>query len=138
MNAEGVRIEDSDPNWDWDEDLLVFQGVPFSGVTFRNYPNGSCEFEFTYLDGFRDGPQREFFENEEVKEEWIAQRGAAIGEVRKWHENGQLKSLGNYEFGVELSYDEWDATGKLVESRRIDKDSELMKYVETMRERASS
>jgi antitoxin component YwqK of YwqJK toxin-antitoxin module len=89
------------------------------------------------VNGFREGIQREFFDNADVKEEWVAEKGAAVGEVKKWHENGKVKSVGNYEFCAELSYYEWDATGKLVESRRIDKHSGLMKYMETMHERAS-
>jgi antitoxin component YwqK of YwqJK toxin-antitoxin module len=138
MNTEEVRIEDSDPNWDWRDDALLYQRVPFSGVVFRTYSNGLCEFEFKYLDGLREGFQREYFDSGRMREEWHAERGAAHGNFKKWHENGQLKSTGNYEYGVELQYDEWDASGTLIKSRRIDKDSDLMKYVETMREHVST
>jgi len=135
MNLHEIRVKDEE--LEWDDDVTIYEGNPFSGIAYRNYPNGNCEFEFQYVNGFRQGIQREFFDNTDVKEEWVAERGAAIGEVKKWHNNGQLKSVGNYEFGAELSYDEWDIGGKLIESRRIDKDSELMKYVGRMRERAS-
>lgn len=135
MNSQEIRVEDNE--LEWDDDVTVHEGSPFTGIAFRNYPNGSCEYEFRYVNGFREGIQREFFDNADMKEEWVAERGAAVGEVRKWHKNRQLKSVGNFEYGAELQYDEWDATGTLIESRRIDRDSQLMKYVETMRERAS-
>jgi antitoxin component YwqK of YwqJK toxin-antitoxin module len=120
---------------EFDEDMCMLDGAPYSGFAYANYPDGTLERELSFEVGLKSGPCKTFFPNGQLSRQWIANRGAAHGEVREWYSSGQLKSVGNYEFGVELSYDEWDGSGMLIASRRIDKDSELMKYVESIRER---
>lgn len=120
---------------EFDEDMCTLDGLPYSGSAYANYPDGTLERELSFEVGLKNGPCKVFFPNGQLGRQWNANRGAAHGEVREWYSSGQLKSVGNYEFGVELSYDEWDANGSQIASRRIDKDSELMKYVETIRER---
>lgn len=122
---------------EFEEDTYTLDGVPYSGSAYANYPDGTLERELSLEIGLKHGPCRVFFPNGQLRRQWNANRGGAHGEAKEWHSSGQLKSVGSYEFGVELSYDEWDGTGRLIESRRIDKDSELMKYVETIRERES-
>jgi antitoxin component YwqK of YwqJK toxin-antitoxin module len=123
---------------DWDEDVSMLDGVPYTGSAFLMFTDGALKRECYFQDGFEQGECKEWYSNGQVRKQWIAQRGVATGDVKTWHENGQLKSIGNFEFGAELHYEEWDATGKLIESRHIEKESELMKYVEMMRERAKA
>ena len=110
-----------------------YNGVPFTGVGFRVYPNLRLEEEIPYKDGYPDGVCREWFANGQMKAEWFAIHGRAIGKVKQWHQNGKLKSVGDYEHGVELKYDEWSDGGTLLVSRTIDAGSELYKYLQHMR-----
>lgn len=123
---------------DFDERHWILNGSPYSGDAYINYPDGILEREFSIDHGIKHGPCRMFYPDGQLRKQFNLRQGAAHGEGREWYSNGQLRSAGSYEFGVELQYDEWDAIGKLIESRRIDKESELMKYVETMRERAKA
>lgn len=53
--------------------------------------------------------------------------------VRQWHENGKMKSIGEYEHGVELRYDEWSDNDAFLTSRQVDTGSALFKYLQQMR-----
>lgn len=119
---------------EFEEGVCTFEGIPFSGTLYDNYPDGPLERELSFEAGKKKGPCKLFFPNGQLCRQWNAKRGAAHGDVREWYSNGQLKSFDNYEFGVEMSYGEWDGSGRLITSRRIDNDSELIKYVEKIRE----
>lgn len=121
---------------DFDEYHWILNESPYSGEAYLNFPDGTLEKEFSIESGIPHGPCRVFYPNGQLRKQLNLRYDAAHGECREWYSSGQLRSVGSYEFGIELQYDEWDATGKLIESRRIDKESELMKYVETKRERA--
>ncbi len=118
---------------DWDGDISVLKGTPYTGKAYMSFPNGAVKREVLFKEGFEEGLCREWHKNGNLRREWIAQRGVPIGKVTEWHENGVVKSVGEYEFGAELKYEEWDESGELVQSRQIDEASELFKYVEQMR-----
>jgi antitoxin component YwqK of YwqJK toxin-antitoxin module len=124
-------------NLDWDDDLRVLDGTPYSGSAFLLHPDGSLAFEVTYRDGFEEGVCREWHPNGKLKLEWFAERGRATGRVEEWHPGGRVKSVGVYESGVEILYEEWDESGNLVAHRQIDENTALFDYVRSMR-RASS
>lgn len=125
------RVNDDD--LDWDDDLRVLDGTPYSGTAFLLHPDGTLAFEVTYRDGFEEGVHREWHPNGELKRTWFAERGRATGKVEEWHACGRIRSVGVYEFGVEIHYDEWDESGNLVAHRQIDENSALFDYVRSMR-----
>jgi antitoxin component YwqK of YwqJK toxin-antitoxin module len=114
---------------DFDEDQAFFQGRPFKGIARCFYLNNALKREAKYTDGFEEGICREWHPNGQLMRQWFAIRGCAHGEFNEWHDNGQVKSVRCFDRGIELSYEEWDASGDLVERRVIDKQSELYKYV---------
>jgi antitoxin component YwqK of YwqJK toxin-antitoxin module len=118
----------------WDDDVTVFNGLPFTGVAFLEYPNAVLKREAYYKDGFEEGLVREWHANGKLKREWLAVHGRAEGKVTEWHDNGMVKSVGEYEYGVELRFGEWNEFGALVKSRTINMESELFKYVQKMRQ----
>jgi len=119
-----VDIEDLDT----DEDMVVYQGLPFNGTMQASYPGGARWREFPYLDGFEHGLCREWYSSGQLKREWHAVWGVAQGKVCEWHKNGQIKSVAIYLKGAELEYDEWSDAGLLVTHRELDQQSELWKY----------
>ena len=114
---------------DLDEDICLYQGQPFTGVAKAFHPNGRLKRELIFHDGFEQGPCRERYSNGQLQREWYAVRGVAEGKVCEWHETGQIKTIGNYSKGAELTFDEWDDAGRHVTHREIDWQSELGKYV---------
>ena len=131
MPEQQQRIDEE--QLDWDDDVSVLNGVPYTGVGVMYYPDGSLEGEASYVDGFKEGVVREWHPNGKLRTEWFAERGRAEGKVTEWHQNGVVKSVGEYEFGVEIKFDEWDEAGELLQSRQIDESSELFKHVQQMR-----
>jgi antitoxin component YwqK of YwqJK toxin-antitoxin module len=125
---------------DWDEDMRLHKGVPFSGVGFEMYPGSDSVMvsESVYSDGFREGLCREWYPSGQLKREWQASHGVAMGRMTEWHESGKVRSVGEYEFGVAIRYDEWEERGHLVVTMRIDPNSGQFKYVQMMRQRRSA
>jgi antitoxin component YwqK of YwqJK toxin-antitoxin module len=113
---------------DNDEDLAVFQGHPFTGTAVRYHPNGILRKEAIFRDGFEHGLCREWHESGQLSCEWFAVAGVVHGKRYDWYENGLLKAETIFRRGVELSYEEWDKLGRLVQQREIDWNSELGKY----------
>ena len=122
-----MAIDESD--LDLDEDVSVFQGQPYTGLVQAFYLNGAIKKQMTYCEGFEEGQCREWYANGQLKIEWYAVRGTVNAKAFQWHENGLIKSIANYVHGAELSFDEWDDSGLLVNHREIDWQSELGKYV---------
>ena len=120
---------------DWDDDVSVFHGIPYTGIAFSTYPNGALKREFPYRDGFHEGHCREWFENGFLKREWISKRGRAEGEIREWHPTGTIKSIGIYEFGAEIEFTEWSPSETIILRRKLDENSVVAKYVRQMRRR---
>ena len=132
-SAAGQMQRVDEEELDWDDDVSVLNGVPFNGIGVMYYPDGSAEGESAYVDGFKEGLVKEWHSNGKLRTEWFAERGRAKGKVTEWHPNGTVKSVGTYEFGAELRYEEWDELGNQVEFREIDEASELFEYVVQMR-----
>lgn len=128
-----TRNRVNEDEFDWNGDHCLSEGIPFTGVGYLLHPNGSLMSEAPFRNGFRDGQCREWYSNGQMKREWVARRGQAFGIVRAWHENGVPKSVGEYEFGIELKYSEWDNIGRLVVERTIDEASELFNYLQFRR-----
>jgi antitoxin component YwqK of YwqJK toxin-antitoxin module len=118
-----------------DDDVTVFNGLPFTGAAYLEYPNSVLKREASYRDGFEEGVVKEWHPNGKLKREWFAIHGRAEGKVTEWHDNGTLKSSGEYESGVELRYEEWSDDGVLVKRRTIDMGSELFKYLQELRQK---
>ncbi|MGC3969152.1 MAG: hypothetical protein QM775_17840 [Pirellulales bacterium] len=123
---------------EYDDDVRTLDGKPFSGIGFELYPDGRLRFEVPFSEGFAEGIYQEWHRNGLLKEQWQARRGCAEGTIKSWHDNGVLHSIKEVEYGAEIVYEEWDRDGRQVCSRRVDPESELFKYVLTMRSRAAA
>lgn len=77
---------------EFDDDLALLDGEPFTGTVFSLHVDGSPESEGQYVDGLPEGVQQEWFRSGQPARRWIAVRGAGASESWAWHENGQLRS----------------------------------------------
>jgi antitoxin component YwqK of YwqJK toxin-antitoxin module len=102
LNSEEVF----DQEMEFDDDMLLHLGNPFTGIIYSLYPNSSLRHEHSYKDGFHDGLCRDWYSNGQLKKERVFRRGQTIGKVTEWHENGKIKSIKESEYGIELEYDE--------------------------------
>jgi antitoxin component YwqK of YwqJK toxin-antitoxin module len=113
---------------EFDEDVVLRQGVPFTGMIRAYHPNGAIREDTPYCDGFKEGICKEWHDNGQLSCEWHAVRGVIHGKKYEWHANGQIRSIASHSHGVDFSCDEWDETGLLIIHREIDKQSSLYKY----------
>ncbi|RNB61505.1 toxin-antitoxin system YwqK family antitoxin [Brevibacillus gelatini] len=109
-------------------------GKPFNGIAYELYGDGRLRYFCFYKNGFQHGLFQEFYENGEKKSEQIMRHGQTKGKKTSWYRNGKIKSLGEYENGVELSYNEWDENGNLIVSRKLSENSDNFKLLLSRRE----
>ena len=117
---------------EFDEDVRLFEGQPFTGVARSVYPNGKVRNEMTFCHGFEDGVCRSWHSNGQLSREWHATRGVVNGKEYEWHESGAIKSVGYYVHGVELTFDKWNESGRLIENRSINWNTSLGAYAKQL------
>jgi antitoxin component YwqK of YwqJK toxin-antitoxin module len=109
----------------FDDDLRIYCGQPFSGVGVETFGDGRLKSETPYLDGLPSGICREWYSNGSKKKEWTAIHGPVHGQYTEWYENGSLKVWGDYRYGTALSYKEWNPQGELVTEITLAADSPM-------------
>ena len=136
-----VRVSYDDLTHSGEDDSLLLNGKPFTGILYDEYDNGQPGEEERYIDGYQDGPFKRWYENGQLREEGMKRRGFAPDKTTEWHENGALKSIEKREWGVEVSYKEWDKNGKLTTQRKMEPGSSyhgnLLKWREFMAKKKS-
>ena len=77
---------------EFDDDLALLNGIPFSGIIYANYSDDTPEAEYYYVEGLRAGLQKRWHPNGQIEAEWEAVRGKGSAWSRQWYANGSLKS----------------------------------------------
>ncbi|MDW6002326.1 toxin-antitoxin system YwqK family antitoxin [Vibrio mangrovi] len=116
-----IRIDDDE--LDLDGDLCLYEGHPFTGVSYEPGTEGKLLSEVEYKNGFATGITKRWYPSGQLKEEFSCKRGLRHGESTTWFDNGCIKIKAEYELGIELGYQEWNESGDLVESRELDPES---------------
>jgi antitoxin component YwqK of YwqJK toxin-antitoxin module len=114
---------------EYEDDALVFNGQPFTGIGYAKFQNGKLRREVKYVNGFPEGCCREWYENGQVSKEWVAEKGVAPAKTMEWYENGQMKSLCLREHGIELEYKEWKDDGEISVERTLKEGSPMHKVL---------
>jgi antitoxin component YwqK of YwqJK toxin-antitoxin module len=87
------------------EDSLLLMQVAY-------YESGQKRREGKFLDGFRDGRWRYWYEDGTLWVDGFYKKGAQSGPVKYFHPNGEKKSEGNYENGIRTGvWKFWDEKG---------------------------
>jgi antitoxin component YwqK of YwqJK toxin-antitoxin module len=114
-----LRINEND--LERDEDMICHNGMPFTGTAYSLYEDGRLSMEATYKDGFRHGYKREwYYPSGQIALEIEYRVGRRHGHTKHWYRNGTVKIAAHYEYGIELSYQEWAEDGTLLEARVLD------------------
>ena len=101
------------------------QGKPFTGLTYEVYPNGNLIYYCYYKNGFKDGDFIEFYSDGKIKSIQYMKRGTISGVESIWYNNGVLKSETKYEYGVCLTFKEWDEKGNLIDEKLEPTDEDI-------------
>jgi len=95
---------------------ILYDGIePFTGHLFNKYPSGKKRSEISYVNGRKDGFERQWYEDGSMAVERFYSEGTKIGLHRSWWENGQTKF--EYHFNDAGEYNgevvEWYASGQI-------------------------
>lgn len=69
---------------------LLYRNSPFTGKVVSFYPNGGKKWEYTFLNGLRNGILMTYFENGEVQSKIQFKQGLFDGDYLRYCENGSL------------------------------------------------
>lgn len=99
---------------DFDDDLALVDGRPFTGIIFGLDGDGRLRSESHYRDGLPDGPSEEWTPDGRLERRWIAIRGNGASEAWEWHGNGRMRSYRRFvdRYAVETKI--WDEEGTLL------------------------
>jgi len=116
-----------------DGDIVLYNGVPFTGIGYDLHPDGKLAHEVAYKDGFPDGVWREWYVSGQTKLESECRKGLKHGRTTYWFPNGAVKSVANFELGIKLNGKEWNEAGNLVKEYEILPGSPNYKLLESFR-----
>lgn len=96
--------------------VLYLQNNPFSGLLFSRYANESLKKKLAYVDGRKDGLEKQWHPNGKIAQNRFYKAGVKIGKHEGWWEDGTKKF--EYQFNKNGAYDgsrkEWYQNGQLV------------------------
>ena len=101
------------------DDLVYYEGEPFTGVGYDLADAGWLYSEIEYRDGIQWGRSRDWYAPGELAAESHFAWGWLHGPSREWHRNGQLATEELYEMGSCLKRKRWDQTGRLIEDYEL-------------------
>ncbi len=132
-----LRVDFDDLDVAWGGSQYLYDGKPFTGVTYEMHPDGDLVGEHEYRDGFSYGPSREWYGPGELRYEKFFGEQGLDGMAREWHPDGRPKSEALYESGIRLWEKQWDEQGNLTRDWRLTEDdprwADLMRWREAVR-----
>ena len=129
---ENGKEWDDDIDYDYNGyricDVSGEKEIPFTGLLYELFPDGSLLWYNNYEDGFGAGPNVAFFPSGELREyacyEWyetgqikhytVIQKKAGVWESYEWYESGMIKEYACYDKrGFAVKHIEYDEAGNI-------------------------
>jgi hypothetical protein len=118
---------------DFEADLVhKWQGRPFTGTAYEEV-EGEGLTELAFIDGFQDGPSRDWYLSGKLRREVNYREGIRHGVAREYDDEGRLVAETVDEYGIELRFRRWGSDGQLIESHDLAADSPLVERLEQYR-----
>ena len=105
---------------EFDDQLALLNGVPFTGIVFSLYTDGKLESESRYAAGLPDGLQEEWYADGKLARRNIAVRGKGSSESWSWHANGVLRSHRRNVDLMPVEVRAWDERGRPADVSTVD------------------
>lgn len=107
-NAERITVPHEDLEYDYEEYVYTYDGVPFTGVSEGK------QSHIEWRDGLKHGIWQRYYSNGQLHFVRQMECDVIVGEHKEWHRNGQLAIHGEYK-GLDCLWEkEWDRKGRLV------------------------
>jgi hypothetical protein len=108
------ELDSRSPGISHQEDLLTYQSHPFSGILVERFPDGGRYKETHYLNGFKDGSEKQYALNGRVVREGNFIHGKREGLETAWFSEGPKKFEYHFKNGVlDGSQTQWHISGAL-------------------------
>ncbi|MCL9783928.1 hypothetical protein M9194_21135 [Vibrio sp. S4M6] len=122
--------------FDYDDDLVVFDGEWFTGVGYLLFENGNgqVEYETLYKNGLPHGYEKHWYPNGKLSYDQSVKNGAPHGTSRFWYENGQLKKERIAEYGIVLKETDYHIDGSVEGVYDINEDPNSYELLLSFRE----
>ena len=118
-----------------DEQLIVWNGRPFTGIAVEFFPDGTLCSEVPHLEGVRHGLIRAWYPSGQLRKEANLWQGGLHGYKREWDEQGHLVSDELGELGIGIAEKRWDEQGRLIRDWRIGTKDNLYELLLIKREK---
>ena len=132
------RVNFDDLLLDYYQDVYLYNGEPFTGVAYyleSDYPEGQIQGETEFIKGNKEGLDREWHPNGQLKEETYFLPDEAF--VKEWNAQGQQILEEHIWGGTVATRKRWDGKGNLIEDYEISSENSSYERVEFLRNRKS-
>lgn len=116
----------------FDDQLALIDGKPFTGRIIARYESGELEEERNYIDGLPSGLQRRWHANGQLSDKSIAIRGHGVSIHEEWYPNGQMKRRTHAKFEVRIHIQEWTYEGHVCRNEALPISDTLKRYIRTL------
>lgn len=114
-----------------EDGLSYYDGEPFTGVAYAEWPDGTLESESEYREGLPWGKSKSWHKDGNLFAECEMFQDALHGFAREWSANGQLISEIKAEYGIVLRERRWNEQGELLEDYELkETDSDFTQLLE--------
>jgi hypothetical protein len=112
-----------------DDQLMFWEGRPFSGFAVENYPDGNLQSETSFVNGLQEGVSRVWHPNGQLAEEALSWKGVRHGRSAAWTADGKPLNEEVYELGALVRGKYFGDDGTIARTFSIDpNDSLLLAY----------
>lgn len=71
-------------------EMFGYRNEPLTGTIVEYYPNNNLAAEICYVNGYRQGMTKTFYENGQIEEEYVMKHARFNGPYKHWDEEGTL------------------------------------------------
>lgn len=118
--------------------LMLWKGVPYTGIAYEADATGRLVAEVAYKSGQKCGLAREWAASGGLVREQSFAFDALHGEAREWYEDGNLRSVGQFELGICIAEVQYDPLGAVTREFSLRSDSPQSKTLERLRKLAQA
>lgn len=115
-------------------DLCTLHGEPFTGVAYSTWPTGAVMDEWTFRNGEKWGPFREYYSDGRLTASGYNVAGVSHGVWRTWFPDGRKQSVTLIQYGVTVRAKDWDEQGRVWRDYQVQSEPEAQWYLNHLEE----
>lgn len=96
------------------KDVFLYQGEPYTGECYQNFPNGELGVKGRYVNGKKEGVWTWYYSNGNKKRESLYRNGLKSGKSNTWYISGKKRSEIIFNEDNNLKETRWDEKGKVI------------------------